>query len=291
MKPSVWKILNEPYPFNFGLKKLLWLLPAIFILGTLFLYIFQPFNNEWEEHRFPFYIICTIHGLTATLCLLPFFFIASIGVKDKNSWTIAQEFLLMLFAFITVGVGNFLIRDIIYINEHNNWQIKYLIEEIKHAFAVGLVFYPLFIWFNNSRLKSKYKKEGQSLSQDMPTQITKQQRLVTIHNAAGTPELQVPEKNLLFIKSEGNYIKVYFKKDNIEIKMIRNTLTSVAGIVPDFFSPHRSYLVNLNNINRIGGNSQGYTLHFEDLENVIPVSRNKKESLLQWQRESKATNS
>ena len=70
---SIWQFLNRPYPFNYELKRVGWLLISILLFGTLFLYTFQPFSNNWEEHRYPFIVICLVHSLTAILCLFPFF--------------------------------------------------------------------------------------------------------------------------------------------------------------------------------------------------------------------------
>jgi DNA-binding LytR/AlgR family response regulator len=40
------------------------------------------------------------------------------------------------------------------------------------------------------------------------------------------------------------------------------------------FKCHRSYMVNINYIDRFEGNSQGYRLFFENLSFPIPVSKN-----------------
>jgi DNA-binding LytR/AlgR family response regulator len=41
-----------------------------------------------------------------------------------------------------------------------------------------------------------------------------------------------------------------------------------------FYRCHRSYLVNLNYIRHISGNATGYKLHLEGVNDLIPVSRN-----------------
>jgi DNA-binding LytR/AlgR family response regulator len=40
------------------------------------------------------------------------------------------------------------------------------------------------------------------------------------------------------------------------------------------FKCHRSYMININYIERFEGNSQGYKLFFENVNFPIPVSRN-----------------
>lgn len=286
MKSPIKTFLKSPYPFYYEWSMLRWLLPSIFVVGTLFLFIFQPFHNNWEEHKYPFLVICIIHSVTALLFLFPFFLIANFRLHDKHNWTVIKEITLMLFAFLAVGLGNFLIRDFIYSNENDNWNLGYLMEEIKHAFAIGLVIYPSFIWLNHFRLKLKYETAGKALSEGMKQHAKGTEKELIFYNASGTPELRLFEQQLLFIKAEGNYINVYFKKDKIEKQLIRSTLSSVAKSYPQFFNPHRSYLVNLKTISHIGGNSQGYTLHFEGSAIAIPVSRNKKAELIKLQNEA-----
>lgn len=280
MASPIWKILQEPYPFYYEKRNLIWLVPGIFLFGTLFLYIFKPFNITWEEHRYPFLVICVIHSLVAILSLLPFLVLANLFVQDKNAWTYAKEFLLMLSGITMVGVGNFLIRDVIYINSYNDWASVYLFEEVKNAFLVGAVVYPFFLWLNGTRLTSKYQKEGVRLSSGLGKRAVQNEEEIAFYNSMGGLELSLQENQLLFVKSEGNYIDVYYWEDTLKKKLIRNTLSSVSEAYPTLFRPHRSYLVNINKVNRIGGNSQGYTLHFEGCDPCIPVSRNKKGELL-----------
>lgn len=286
MPNPIWKIANEPYPFYYEKRNLLWLVPGICVFGTLFLFIFKPFNITWEEHRYPFFAMCAIHSFVAVLSLLPFFVLANFLVQDKNSWTYSKEFLLMLIGFTAVGVGNFLIRDVIYDNAHNNWVSKYLFEEVKNALLVGAIVYPFFLWLNGSRLKSKYQTVGKELSEGLHKNSPSKSQEILLYNSTGAQELSLQEEQLLFIKSEGNYIEVYFKEDGVKKKLIRNTLSSIADRYPEFFRPHRSYLVNVDQVSRIGGNSQGYTLHFAEVDFSIPVSRNKKAELIRLRQQS-----
>ncbi|MEJ2056131.1 MAG: LytTR family DNA-binding domain-containing protein, partial [Calditrichaceae bacterium] len=90
-------------------------------------------------------------------------------------------------------------------------------------------------------------------------------------------KLKIKSDNLFFIKSVGNYIEVYFKKDNtIDSRILRSSLKRVEDYLQgnrNFCRSHRAYLVNLNNIVNISGNSQGYELEFRELDKRVPVSR------------------
>ena len=102
--------------------------------------------------------MCSIHSLIAVLSLYPVLLTANISIRDKTSWTMSQEIVLILCAFVVIGIGNFLIRDLIYENE-SNWDIGYLLEELKNGFFILAIIYPFFLWINGHWLKSKHNKE------------------------------------------------------------------------------------------------------------------------------------
>jgi DNA-binding LytR/AlgR family response regulator len=65
--------------------------------------------------------------------------------------------------------------------------------------------------------------------------------------------------------------------------LIRNTLSKIEKQLPfdNIKKCHRSYLANLNLIEKITGNAQGYRLHFPfSTEITVPVSRSKGKELL-----------
>ncbi|WP_416372462.1 LytTR family transcriptional regulator DNA-binding domain-containing protein [Aquimarina algiphila] len=55
--------------------------------------------------------------------------------------------------------------------------------------------------------------------------------------------------------------------------MIRNTLSNVQDTGNFLTRIHRSYLVNINYIKQINGNSQKSTLSLDYLEEQLPVSK------------------
>lgn len=88
-------------------------------------------------------------------------------------------------------------------------------------------------------------------------------------------ELLVNKNDLLYIKSEDNYIKIiYLNKGVVISKILRNTLQSVElqyKLDKAFVRCHRSYLVNLNNVASIHRKGGLITL-IVDTDNQIPVS-------------------
>lgn len=84
--------------------------------------------------------------------------------------------------------------------------------------------------------------------------------------------------NLIFIEALGNYLNVTYKNNGVKKITIRETIYNIEQKISSpnlIYKAHRSYLVNLQHIHHITGDSQGIKVHFKDIDNVIPVSRNK----------------
>ena len=58
--------------------------------------------------------------------------------------------------------------------------------------------------------------------------------------------------------------------------MIRSSLKRLEEQLPypEMYRCHRTYIVQLRNVENVSGNSQGYRLHLKHLPHSIPVSRN-----------------
>ncbi|NOR27117.1 MAG: hypothetical protein GQ540_01155 [Lutibacter sp.] len=85
--------------------------------------------------------------------------------------------------------------------------------------------------------------------------------------------------NILYTQSVGHYINFYLTYENtdeIKVETIRNSLNNIMNEVnkhANLFQCHRSFIVNLNKVKRIEGNSQKAKLVFINNNNSIPISR------------------
>ena len=80
------------------------------------------------------------------------------------------------------------------------------------------------------------------------------------------------------MRSANNYIEVFWKEElGIKSQMVRCSLTKAEEILKDYkfiFKCQRSYLANVNYIDKIEGSQQGYRLFFDKIDFPIPVSKN-----------------
>lgn len=87
--------------------------------------------------------------------------------------------------------------------------------------------------------------------------------------------LQLEKQQLLFVKAVENYVEICFVNDNEKVVSLtfRQTLSNVYEQLPFLEKSHRSYLVNVNAIKEISGNSQGAKISFVAGDKEVPLSK------------------
>ncbi len=84
-------------------------------------------------------------------------------------------------------------------------------------------------------------------------------------------------RELLFIRSAGNYLEVHhLEGGRVARKVVRGSLKMVEARLaewPRLMRCHKSYVVNLDRLVKVGGNAQGYHLRLDHGEELVPVSR------------------
>lgn len=224
-----------------------------------FCFLFEPFKVYVPEHKINYFLICLIHSLTPAILLIAFSFF-KVPLQVKEYWNVKMEIFFIVLFFLFVGVSQFLIRDFIYDNP-NNWSWYYFYEEIKNTFLVGTLFLFILVPLNFNRLQRINKKEIAALNFTKTKVVYK--------------NLSFYVEDLLFIKSDGNYVEMYFKDGIKKIEWF--TIKSLEKALKEyscFIKTHRSYLININYVVTFTGNAQGYKLQLKGYTEKIPVSRN-----------------
>ncbi len=96
-------------------------------------------------------------------------------------------------------------------------------------------------------------------------------------------KLIISPGDLLFIESSDNYCTVFYWKNGELVKpLLRSSLGRLEKQIglTHIVRCHRSYVVNLNRVERVTGNAQGYKLHLSGGQFQIPVARQYNETLI-----------
>jgi hypothetical protein len=271
--------IKQPYPFYYeDLKKVFFILCGIAVISFLFTYLFEPFIVNVAEHKINSLWIVVLHSTIPIPIAFVYFFILKKLVKHIENWTLGKEFLHLALILVLIGLANFVIRDFIYTNP-DNWSFKYLWEEIRNTFLVGILLLLLILPLNLERLLTINLKELKKLP-TLQKSFKASNTIVQIDTPIEEEKFGLKLQCFLFAKVEGNYLEIFYCNDHgLEKDLKRLTLKEFDNQLRSFdfiFKVHRSYIVNLKAIETISGNAQGYVLHLKDYTSgTIPVSRSK----------------
>ena len=269
------KILKEPYPLYIEGRTMWPLMIGIGIFIFLFLAIFQPFEIYQITSRSKYYYLLGF-GLMTTISLGIFHIILPSQLPkifNENKWTVGKQVLYFLLTSSFI-LGICYIYFIWY-NSHN-LDLRDFIVFYLETFALGL--FPIFgiVMANYIRLLKKHQFEP-----SIPTATSDSispSSVQFVLQEAGKESLSLSSEELLFVKSAGNYVEIHFiKEDTTKVSVLRTTLSEVEKSIcsEDILRCHRSYIVNTAHVKEITGNAQGFQLHFDLSDSIIPVARSK----------------
>jgi len=263
--------LRQPYPFYHKGKELIRIAFLLFVIGYLFELLIVPFPRNPSEHLYAYWIISLYHVGVAVVLYAAYFLFLGMFIKEDD-WKVFKEFLAVFGLLITIGVGQWAIRPIIYSN--NSLTTHYLFEEVWHACLSGGLIYLLVTLVNVNFLTRKHQSE--SLSFSTASQEANEE-LVKIKTQNLSDDFDLRPSQFICAKAEGNYLKIYQHVDSGVVGVLKRiTLQRLGEQLASYefiLKTHRGYLVNTHYINNISGNAQGYQLDLASINFAIPVSR------------------
>lgn len=275
-------LLNRPHLFYEETKPVLVRMSIIGVLVAFILIVFQPFGTDSFQHPYKNLYLAG-HGLIAFLsfgfALLGLPFLLPKYFKEEK-WVVWKQIAVLVLGFLLSFMGSYFYMNWFF---NQSFQWEHFFNFLPIVGVIGL--FPCLIITlldNNKRLK-KHRQIAEDLTEKIiPAKA--QMQLISLKDENGNLGLEIALKNLIYIQSASNYVEVHFLEDsNLKKMLIRNTLSKIEKQLPfDHIKKcHRSYLANLNLIEKITGNAQGYRLHFPfSTEITVPVSRSKGKELL-----------
>ena len=271
---------NQPYPYEGTWQDSI---KGAFTGGLfvfLFLVVFQPFGLHVEKgHFWSFVLVCSYFGLiTATILLLltltmqiaPSFF-------KEDGWVIWKEIITNIVVVMMIGTGNMLLASYIF-GQTLSIPVFWFWQKI--TLSVGIL--PiLFTAYTKQQILQKRHTKG---ADDLNTKITEHSKVssnqptaLTLTGDNQNESFSISPTNIFYLESADNYVRIFYQKDGaIADMLLRSTLKKMEQQLADFprlFRCHRTYMVNLDQVERVSGNAQGYKLHLKNGEVLIPVSR------------------
>jgi len=270
------KFLNKPFPFieNKSSRILISFLLSLFIY--VFLLTFQPFGISNIQYYKSIFVL----GFFGTTFIVMLFslFVAPVMFKNLmafDKWTIKKNIIFIILKILAVSFLNWIYNSTIckdVIEQHS------LLFFVFITFSVGLMPTLILMYFIGNYLTRENQYIAKNFTNNIQHQIKISENTTIKLESKNNDETIIIDLNqFIGVKSEGNYLKVFFSEENIfKSKLIRNSISNIEEQLIVFKKVkrcHRSYMVNLDKVEKMTGNARNLNLHISNMNFTIPVSR------------------
>lgn len=274
MSIGLIKKVNQFHPFIFNWKSIA--VPSIATFALML--FFKPISSDNQELLFS-YLLGLYSSIITAITIFSVTKIVQSNVQ-VNRWTVGKEILLILGVVFFIAVFHYFLFIAIKAPENGYW--IYFSDVVLKTFIISIfpvILMVLYEQYNysknqlkqvielNSTLKFKIK-EHQSSELKLPIRLFAENNKLM---------LQVNIEQVGFLKSEGNYVEVFYLDSSQTVKkvLIRNKLKVLEKQLNSqlMLIVHKSYLVNISLITEVKGNSRAMEVYLSDFNIWIPVSR------------------
>jgi hypothetical protein len=262
------------------------------VVVGLFLFTFRPFDIDRVDVPNVELFIWGF-GLVTTSALLLLLFALPVAlpmVFIEERWTVGKNILFFMFIVFVIGTAN-----LYYTHVAAGLPLSFgsFITFQLYTAAVSLIVASVATFVRYTISLKRYQLEAIAVNKTM----AEHQEEITSHQPVAAPAVEtvllrseneketltLSSQSLLYIESADNYSDVCFLQNGlVEHRLIRSSLKRIEDNLSHAFCfrCHRSFIVNLNNVSRVTGNSQGYKLHLHHADKPIPVSRRLNDELV-----------
>ncbi len=275
--------LDSPFPFylNDSRKNILFI-SAVSLFVVFFLHVYRPQDTLHTELTFPQKLL--FGGVTFSILLLNIIVLPKMFPKLFNAlnWTVGKYIVLTLFHCFLIGVVSTIIDEVYICPERTLWQN--LIGANTQVAQTGLIVITIITLFLKNTFLNQHLKLAVGANHELEKikslkkyTLNHDSETTTIHSETSeTLSIHLPD--LLFVQANDNYSTIVWRnRAGIQKKLLRANLKNIEKQINNDFAIrcHRSFIVNVNAITNIIGNTNGYKLQLLDTDVTIPVSRPK----------------
>ena len=278
-------LLNVPYPFYENTKQGLKICLSIGLFIAAFCVFFQPFglNKVSTSGQFGYglvsFAVCCFY-----IVLLPQIF--NNHLKNEG-WKVYKEILWVILITTSLGIANYFYSGYVF-NAGYGFDLRSFLIVMLYTSLIAIIpaitiilYKQLFVY--KKVIKEVEKIDAEIVSRNGLGKPSKQQNKVVIHSKSKNERIELNPNDILFLMSSGNYIEVYYLKNNeLQKRLVRNNISKLdrqMQSIESLVRCHRSYIINLDKIIHVNGNLQGYQLQFNHIDWTIPVSRSYTKSI------------
>lgn len=216
-------------------------------------------------------VICVVHVLKN---LFPVF-------ANEEHWVVWKEVLLFLIVTTVICFLIFMLITVLRLSDES--LLVVFTKVVLYTLAISVFPISLLVLFEQYNHQRELLTQAKALtdhihsSKNNPSDFSKTLQMKALSGENGKLVIRLSAKSILYLKSEGNYVEVFYldKYQKMQKQLIRNRLKSLIELLPEkcFFHCHKSYVVNGLYVNGVTGNARNYELIVNHLTENIPVSR------------------
>ena len=246
---------------------------------AVFLWFFGPFGLALFPDEEKLKLILWYCIVSGGITIVHIYLIQNIVLVRP---TYGTTILWMTWILSVCGLGNFIVWEMLMNNGSLIWILlpkmivqTYLVGTLSNIFVILL--------YEKQFLKKRIRFINQVNVDILKFQSNNSGRiLITITSSNLNEAITMEADSLLYITSEDNYAEItWFKEGQIKRNLIRKTLSDLEKELKNqsghFERCHNGYIVNINRIKSVSGNSGGYRISIDGTDKQIPVSRKYRE--------------
>lgn len=239
------------------------------LIVFLILYLLRPFGLAVYPGNT--LLVCGVFMMvTFVICLADTYLLWGLFTTHIKPWRIWHQCLTLLLHILFIGIANF-VTFLIYFDAKPSWFALALF--LWWTLIIGVIVTLVDISVNYFRLLRTQLQKLLPNTTDEQQQVT-----ITLHdNAVRSSDLTLPINDLLYLEAQKNNVIVYYLRDGVVCQhSLHSTLSTVLSGMSEYtniFQCHRSFAVNLNNLDAASGNSNGYQIRLRGCKTIVPVSR------------------
>jgi len=268
------EVLKKPHPTDFNIAKYIIGSITFGIFVFLFLFIFKPFGLQVLSGKELIKLACGYGSVTTTYLIIHLFVLA-IFIRE-NIWTVEKDIINSLIIIAMIGLCNYIFHSIYF---SKTFILVKLLQFQLEALAISFLPVSFITLLKQNILLKKYLQEAEAINQKKAKLFSgsSDDKIITVSAQNPQNDFTCNGNDIFYLQALDNYVIIYFIQDSKDKKeVIRTTLKKAKENLneyPNFFHCHKSYIVNLDKVIKVSGNAQGLRLHFDYIDEIIPVSR------------------
>ncbi|WP_316822623.1 LytTR family DNA-binding domain-containing protein [Pedobacter gandavensis] len=216
------------------------------------------------------------YGLVSFLVL---FFNGTVVIRlfSETNWNIIRQIIWSCWSVFCLGLANYAYT--LAVVDDFPFRISILLTFQLYTFFIAVIPLTILVLIRQNRLLRLNKNTAEVLNEQLiPTRhsgLLPEMLELSAGNSKG--HLSIPVREIAFIESEGNYVQVYHSRNgSITPTMIRSSIAKVENEMiglNQLIKCHRAFIVNIDFIEELKGNAQGYRLRIKGSDLEVHVSR------------------